>query len=57
MSFKDIEGRKVVWFASSEVDETEWKIGETFKIKATIKDFKDNVKFGKQTIITRAKKV
>lgn len=57
MNFKDYEGRKVVWFASSEIDETAWIIGQSYKIKATIKDFKDNVKFGKQTTITRAKKV
>jgi hypothetical protein len=57
MNFKDLEGRKVVWFASSEVDENYWKVGETFKIKATIKDFKNDVRFGKQTLITRARRI
>lgn len=53
----DSDGRKVVWFASNSLDENEWEVGKMYKIKGTVKDFKDDPRFGKQTIITRVKKL
>lgn len=57
LNLVDSEGRKVVWFASSSLDEMSWEVGKMYKIKGTVKDLKDDPRFGKQTIITRVKKV
>jgi hypothetical protein len=57
LSFTDADGRKVVWFASGSLEEKEWEIGSQVKVKGTVKDLKDDAKFGKQTLMTRIKKV
>lgn len=42
----------LVWFASGS-KEDEWTIGEEYTIDATIKEHKDDPKYGKQTVINR----
>lgn len=51
VTFNDAEGRTFVWFASGSHD---YETGETFNVKATVKDHSE-YKGTKQTIITRAK--
>jgi len=50
-SFVDQDGNQAVWFGSREV---EMQIGETRKLKATIKAH-ENYKGGSQTVLTRVK--
>lgn len=58
LGFSDADGRKVVWFASGSVDEVnDWIVGNSYKVKGTVKDLKDDPKYGKQTILTRVKKI
>lgn len=52
--FNDAEGNEVKWFASSDQN---FEQGETYTLKATVKAHDDNDRFGKSTLITRAKVV
>jgi hypothetical protein len=42
----------IVWFASGEKD---FEVGSKYTLRAGIKDHKDDPKYGKQTVVTRAK--
>ncbi len=42
----------IVWFASGEKD---FEVGTEYTLRAGIKDHKDDPKYGKQTVVTRAK--
>lgn len=57
LSFKDKDGRACVWFASGSLDESEWGIGSTVNVKGTVKSLQNDAKYGKQTVLTRVKKV
>jgi hypothetical protein len=54
ITFLDSAGHAITWFASGLKNE-EFAVGNTYKIKATIKGFQDSQKYGKSTIIQRAK--
>lgn len=53
--FEHVVGDNVavlVWFASGN-KESDWTVGEEYTIAATVKDHKDDPKYGKQTMINR----
>lgn len=52
--FEDAEGNEIKWFSSRDLNLQE---GDTYTLKATVKDHVEHAKFGKSTMITRAKVV
>lgn len=57
VNFLDAAGHALTWFASGELASDFLEVGKTYTIKATVKGFSDNAKYGKSTLITRAKKL
>jgi hypothetical protein len=57
-TFVTDDGRKVTWFASNPFDKSNCPlcvVGNLYKVSGTVKDFKNEEKYGKTTILTRCK--
>lgn len=54
--FASKNGDVIKWFAPTAVD-PDWKVGDTFTLRAKVKRHEDHERFGKSTLVTYAEKV